>query len=284
MISATAGIPKKPAFFITAAGQQMNESMLSKRIDTIGKRLNPDMPGNLRGSRLRKGIVTMQRADKTSTISDKRLAKQMSHAVSTAQKYYNIEDDAQSDVDVATYLSLLFKAKTADPPPSSEAPLTFVGGDDVEVCSGKNLPPPAQDILPLPTQHLVSPHDLKTLDSAPAPTTARASQPAKQTRPSDVGNITVSQKCLSWIQTGKIHDRASTSSTSTFSGGSRHYWTTLQGEALYKATMQLPLNAKIEEIYRAVSADEDYQAHGITQLFTRQQIRDKFRNVAKKNR
>ena len=151
MIPASAGIPKKPAFFITAAGQQMNESMLSKRIDTIGKRLNPDMPGNLCGSRLRKGIVTMQRVDKTSTISDKRLAKQMSHTVLTAQKYYNIEDDGQSDVDVAIYLLSLFKAKTAEPPLFSETPLTFVGGGDVEAITGENLPPPVQDILPLPT-------------------------------------------------------------------------------------------------------------------------------------
>ena len=111
MIAPSAGIPPMPAFFITAAGQPMNKSQISNRIDAIGKRLNPEMPGNLRGSLLRKGIITMQRADKTSSITNQHLAKQMSHTVSTAQKYYNIEDEAQSDVDVALYLSSLFQPK-----------------------------------------------------------------------------------------------------------------------------------------------------------------------------
>ena len=51
------------AFFITAAGQSMNESQISKRIVVLGKRLNPEMSGNLRGSRIRKGIITLQRAE-----------------------------------------------------------------------------------------------------------------------------------------------------------------------------------------------------------------------------
>ena len=86
VIAATAGIPQKPAFFISAAGQPMNEAMISNRINAIGKKLNPDMPGNLRGSRLRKGISTLQRSGEVSTISSKKLAKQMSHSESTAQK------------------------------------------------------------------------------------------------------------------------------------------------------------------------------------------------------
>ena len=57
----SAGIPEKPAFFITAAGQPMNECQISKRIVVLGKRLNPDMSGNLRGSWIRKGIITLQR-------------------------------------------------------------------------------------------------------------------------------------------------------------------------------------------------------------------------------
>ena len=36
VIPASAGIPEKPAFFISAAGQPMNESMLSKRIVAMG--------------------------------------------------------------------------------------------------------------------------------------------------------------------------------------------------------------------------------------------------------
>lgn len=112
VIPATAGIPAMPAFFITAAGQPMNESMISKRLVAMGKKLKPDMPGNLRGSRLRKGIVTLQRTDEAPTISPRTLAKQMSHSVSTAQKYYYVEEEAQTDARVASYLKSLFQPKS----------------------------------------------------------------------------------------------------------------------------------------------------------------------------
>ena len=154
MIAPSAGIPPMPAFFITAAGQPMNESMISKRIDAIGKRLNPEMPGNLRGSRLRKGIITMQRANKTSSITNQRLAKQMSHTVSTAQKYYNIEDEAQSDVDVALYLSSLFQPK---PKPVEVPSIKFVGDEQTPVLRGNIPVPTLQHLLAPPVQHLLEP-------------------------------------------------------------------------------------------------------------------------------
>ena len=69
VVAATAGIPAMPAFFISAAGQPMNESMVSKRIIAMGKKLKPDLPGNLCRSRLRKGIVTLLWTDKDPTIS-----------------------------------------------------------------------------------------------------------------------------------------------------------------------------------------------------------------------
>ena len=103
VIPASAGIPQRPAFFISAAGQPMKESMVSKRIVAMAKRLNPELPGNLRGLRLRKGIITLQRSRETSTVSAETLAKQMSHSVSIAQKYYNIEEQARSDIRVASF-------------------------------------------------------------------------------------------------------------------------------------------------------------------------------------
>ena len=125
------------------------------------------MIGNLRGSRLRKGIVTMQQADKSSSISNQHLAKQMSHTVSTVQKYYNIEDDAQSDVDVAMYLSSLFKPKMGEVL-SSQVSLPFVSDDDVATVTGKNPALPAQHLLSLPVQQLPSPIKLKTIALAKA--------------------------------------------------------------------------------------------------------------------
>ena len=79
----SADIPEKPAFFITAAGQPMNESQISKRIVVLGMRLNPDMLRNLRGSRIRKGIITLQRAEESSTVTDVNLAKQMRKRMKT---------------------------------------------------------------------------------------------------------------------------------------------------------------------------------------------------------
>ena len=110
----SAGILEKPAFFITAAGQPMNESEISKRIVVLGKRLNPDMSGNPRGWRIRKEIITLQRAEESSTVTDVNLAKQMSHSVSTAQKYYNIQEQVHFDIQVASFLRLLTSAEASE--------------------------------------------------------------------------------------------------------------------------------------------------------------------------
>ena len=85
----------------------MNESQIRNRIVSLGKRINPQMSGNLCGSRIRKGIITMQRAQDGKDVTDEHLPKQMSHSVSTAQQYYNIEEQAQSDIRVASFLSTL---------------------------------------------------------------------------------------------------------------------------------------------------------------------------------
>ena len=119
----------------------MNESMISKRIDDIGKRLNPSMPGNLFGSRLRKGIVTMQRSSESAPISPKGLAKQMSHSVSTAQKCYNIEDEEESDIRVHSFLSSLFKPKPKEV--RHDPKVKFVSDDEVQTVD-KNIPPPKE--------------------------------------------------------------------------------------------------------------------------------------------
>ena len=152
------------------------------------------MTGNLRGSRLRKGVVTMQRADKSSSISNQRLAKQMSHTVSTAAKYYNIEDDAQSDVEVTMYFSSLFKPKMVEVPPSQVSP-TFISDDDVATVTGKTPTPPAQHLLPPPVQQLPSLLKLKTialakatnvpLPTAPAPSSTISTVPKPVATPAE---------------------------------------------------------------------------------------------------
>ena len=114
-------------------------------------------------------------------------------------------------------------------------------------------------------------------------------QKSSATAPGSVSNlpkmrkITFVEKCWLWIKSGKIQDRAQPSSwTATSSCGSRHYWTPLQRELLTEATRHLPFSSRMETIYKAILADEACQRHGITNLFTQQQIRDKFRNIVKK--
>ena len=335
MIAPSAGIPPMPAFFITAAGQPMNESMVSKRIDAIGKRLNPEMPGNLRGSRLRKGIITMQRADKSSSITNQRLAKQMSHTVSTAQKYYNIEDEAQSDVDVALYLSSLFRPepKPAEVPSSSNIPAATLqhllppinpsppqpkvpalavvtNVTNVPLPSPAEVVPTPPEVLPtppevLPNVPLATPAEvvptppevlpIKPKDGPPAqpPNPRREKTPAAPAPGSgnvkgalqNLGKMSFAEKCLSWMATRKIKNQAKKPpSSASSSSDTRHYWTELQGEAVKNATMHLPFYSGVDTIYSTVIADETCQRHGIAELFTRQQIRDKFKNIAKKDK
>ena len=92
-------------------------------------------------------------------------------------------------------------------------------------------------------------------------------------------NITSTDKCKLWLETGQIHNVAA-STTSSF--GTRQYWTDIQGELVKKATPHLPYSAKASVIFGAVCADQACRDHHITDIITRQQIRDKFKNLSKK--
>lgn len=87
------------------------------------------------------------------------------------------------------------------------------------------------------------------------------------------------QKCVSWLTKGVIEDVASSASSSYTS---RHYWTDRQTEVVRKATQHLHNRAVIKEIYNAVQRDPECQRHKILETFSRQQIRDKFKNLVKK--
>lgn len=62
-LSGAPGVPPEPVFIVNINGEQLNESRLSQRIVGMGKKLNPSLKGNLRGSRIRKGIITMHRKE-----------------------------------------------------------------------------------------------------------------------------------------------------------------------------------------------------------------------------
>ncbi len=64
------GVPPAPALFIAVSGNYLTESRISNRLAVMGKKLNPSMPGTLKGSRIRKGIISSQRdMGETSEIS-----------------------------------------------------------------------------------------------------------------------------------------------------------------------------------------------------------------------
>ena len=90
--------------------------------------------------------------------------------------------------------------------------------------------------------------------------------------------LTPQQKCVSWLTKGVIEDVESMVSSSFTS---RHYWTDRQTEVVDKATQHLHHRAGVE-IYQAVQKDLKCQRHKITDVFSQQQIRDKFKNLSKK--
>ena len=91
-------------------------------------------------------------------------------------------------------------------------------------------------------------------------------------------NLSSADKCKSWLRTGQIHNVAA---STTSSSGGRRYWTDLQGELVKKATLHLPYSAKASDIFGSVCGDQACRDHHITEIFTRQQIRDKFKNLSK---
>ena len=323
VFSSSAGIAEMPAFFITAAGQPMNESQISKRIVVLGKRLNPDMSGNLRGSCIRKGIITIQRAEESASVSDVNLAKQMSHSVLMAQKYYNITEQAESDIQVASYLKTLTspqtppkKKKDEDDPikipivpdpvaedHQQEGPhdvairfvadtdlITNLGDGEGETGGGekadahltkeekRELLTVFQDLIRVgrvPAQHIYNQRKVGHSSLR----TVRYEKALEYMKEKSQIHMTPADKCKSWLATGEIHNVAASTTSSV---GSRHYWTELQTQLMKEATLHLPSNAKASDILAAVCEDEPCREHHIPEMFSRQQIQDKFKNLVKK--
>ena len=91
--------------------------------------------------------------------------------------------------------------------------------------------------------------------------------------------LTPQQKCVSWLTKGVIEDVESTVSSSFTA---RHYWTDRQAEVVDKATKHLHRRAGVKEINEAVKKDVECQRHKISEIFSRQQIRDKLKNISKR--
>ena len=256
----------------------------------------------------------------------------MSHSVSTAQKYYNIEDQARSDMRVASFLGSLVQgqekeAEEKDCQMSEEdgegedkgrkdlgivpdeqiqtvaigsdnaAPICFVRDEQVQTfVTGPNTADhPTFKLEKEEKKELIRVfQDLLKVGRVPAKYIYNqrkfSNKILKRVRYDNAldymtekskKNITSREKCSSWVRTGEIHQVAA---STTSSCGASKYWTDLQAEVLNDATRHLPFNAKMSDIYETVLTDETCQDHHLTDIYNRQQIRDKFRNIAKKKK
>ena len=215
----------------------------------------------------------------------------MSHSVSTAQKYYNIQEQAHSDFsrgirrketrkkdeDQSPLFNPSHVKNKFVPDPVQQAedqPQERPG--DVEICfvpdtavmtnldACEDQPTGGRTKEDEDRREEGSSKNISGLaESRSSPTQANI-QPEKNweyntTNENAVGymhqkskmNLTFADKCKSWLQTGQIHNVAA---STTSSSGARRYWTELQGELVKKATLHLPYSAKASDIFGAVSS------------------------------
>ncbi len=278
------GVPPAPALFIAVSGNYLTESRISNRLAVMGKKLNPEMPGTLKGSRIRKGIISTQRdMGETSAISRERLASQMTHAVTTADKYYNVQDTTQKDAQVAKFIAKV----TGKVGETSEKHRV----SSLEELVPRELEPDAKKELlrvyskTLAAGHLPSMEELchtkkknttlKDIEIVPAYNYLKR----KVAEP-----LTPAVKTATWVETGarKIASFQATSVTGSGDGGRR--FSQYETEMIDKATKRLRPNAVIREIIEALEKSKDCTDQKLFDNYTRRQLRDKFRNIAKKRK
>ena len=243
----------------------------------------------------------------------------MSHTVSTAQKYYNIEDQERSDIRVASFLSSLVKGKKTeethgekpkedderehkggeDQEPGIDFGISFVQEDQIETLvignnndvgsdtadhtfkleqhEKKEITKLFQDLLKvgcMPGKHIYNQRKMTSKTLKRVRYENALSYMTKKSRM----NLTSRDKCRSWLKSGEIHQVAP---STTSSCGTSRYWTDLQTAVVKEVMQHLPFNARISDILEMVLADEACQDHQISKIYTRQQIREKFKNIAK---
>ena len=109
MAPQTVGVPAMPLFFVSSKGNPLDESRASNCLAQMGKHVTPELKGTMKSSRLRQSIVSMQRQQSNSAVSGTQLAKQMGHSLATAERYYHIETEAESDARVAALINQIMQ-------------------------------------------------------------------------------------------------------------------------------------------------------------------------------
>ena len=82
----------RSAFFITFSGKRLTGGQITRHVNDFLESSCPDIKGRIKGSRIRKAIVSTHREEENPSVTSKNLAAQMTHHVSTADKYYHLDE------------------------------------------------------------------------------------------------------------------------------------------------------------------------------------------------
>ena len=233
MLPQRPGVPPAPALFIAVSGKYLTESRISNRLAVMGKKLNPEMPGTLKGSRIRKGIISTQRdMGETSAISRERLASQMTHAVTTTDKYYNVQDTMKKDAQVAKFISKVTgKVGLQELLPQELEP--DVKKELLRI-SAKTLAaghlPSIQELNNMKKKH----KSIKDIEVVAAYNYLKR----KVAEP-----LTPAVKTATWVKTGARKIASFQATSVTGSGDGRRRFTQYETELIDNATKRLPANA-----------------------------------------
>ena len=208
----------------------------------------------------------------------------MTHAVTTADKYYNVQDTTKKDAQVAKFISKV-TGKVGE-----------MMNKNQDVSSLQELLP--QELEPDVKKELLRIY-AKTLAAGHLPSIQELNNMKKKHKSiKDIEVVaaynylkrkvaeplTPAVKTATWVETGvrKIVSFQATSVTGSGDGGRR--LTQYETELIDNATKRLPANAVIKDIMEALEKNKDCGEQKLFDNYTRQQLRDKFCNIAKKRK
>lgn len=262
------------AFFIAISGKALDESRVSRRLIEFGKKLNIDLPGMLKSSNLRKSIISLQR-EQHSTITKDQLARQMTHDVRTAEKYYNVCNTDREDVNISKAISkLTTNLKEIADHESKDEESEEINAEKIR-----------QEALQVQEEQVSK--DEEECESSQV-----------QYSTCKMKALTPAEKAETWVESHfeRISPKivplearvviakrnlflAEETSSKSSSVSLRKTFSEADFQAIQEATSHLPPSSITKDIIHAIGESEDCQYYQILKKYTRQQLRDKFRNI-----
>ena len=305
---AALGIPALPLFFISAKGNPLDESRASNRLAQMGKKVAPQMKGTLKSSRLRKGLVSLQRAETSAAGSKAQLAKQMGHSVKTADRYYNMHQE-RADATVHDLIERLTQRKGTVPLIPLEVEggeLQQVGGEEVgtgekgggeEVGTGEegggdeDSDDSMDDITFLQTNEMKKLFgQLLQRDRAILPPIVEARKSRntilKDLRTSTIVRFLEMEKekgvSPSYVPSVQKDKPDPDLPVPTSSATDIRVFTPLHTTLIMEVLKALPAKAPGKECLRAIYDDNNCKQQNIRQTYTQQQLVDKIKTIRRK--